>query len=1044
MLKDLRAAISCGDYLASWRDELPGGVSPEEHEWAARLKLEQGDLQAAKHMLERAAALAVDPSKKRVFQMQLVGLEVQSTGNVAQARELASKLMDDDNSDSVVLKAFFLRFELLADMIRLAQPEETRSALRSLIPDLAEVSTYLAATAERWLATTASTTSEALACAERCERYAHRAGFPHLGAEAWIVAAQRARKTLKPTDTILQAIVRAQHGFDATCHLPGLLAVARERTMVRLQAGEAVLEELQELCREAERLRATTLSHSMESDLAILLRDRGRNADARKHEARSTQIAAAAGIGNLFKTDLLVAIESLRGAGNSVAAVRECDRALSEDLPEIVRGLVLQAKARSLSDAKAPDRALETADEAARIFRSLGAEESLSTLADEQALVLSENVKSREAIERSDRLLVETAASDVKAERIHRSLQKAIYRGQLRIHAFNAFRDIAYLDEADERIAEAKEMSDGLPKSVRAAHLASCLQLEANVHASRAQGAEWDGDLEAAARHLANFRDVNDEALSLALAFDRLPAAAGCAMMAGIVGLRAANDAWCALQQAPSQDLAQKQALMDARVQASWAGYDSLARAAELFSTCEDQTMAARARSFQAEICANAAIAPPLGPEEGLTNIAFQHLQEADNLYEMKRAELELLAPSETLAARQGLSQDTERIVALALRILVMQAPDLEAFWEWLQKAKSRSLTDVLAKGRRKAVPITYAEAQAALEAIPGPVALVDWCVTAGQVYLVVVQRGKGPQIDRLGISEDELNERVVAVTSRNYRATLASSPALLDLFQVLIAPLSWMTKPETLLVLCPMAGIGALPLHAIRIDGIPLIVRNPVIIVPNHAVGLEGWSGPSATADAALFGDPTSDLIDGSKVLRTLTARFGTTSINGPDVTISAVQAALATARVIHYHGHASHNRIAPLASALDLAAGPMTAAEVMSGPATPAELVVLGACESGVAQIAPGNEANGLTQAFLLRGAARVISTLWTTPERAANAYVGAFYHQLTVTDVITAHRVAVCSAIEKFGEDRPDLWAPFILSGRLTLEREFSCVN
>ncbi|KUP94621.1 hypothetical protein [Tritonibacter horizontis] len=300
-LEQLKSAVSCGDYLAAWLSELPEGLSPAEYEWLARLKLEQGDFNAARHMLERASLVAADPSEKQLFRMQLIGLEAQSTGDVAQARAHAGALMTSGISDSIVLRVLFLRVELLAGMTWMIPPQAARSELQSLIPDLAVVSPYRAATAERWLAATATTTSEVLACAERSAHFARLAGFPHLGADTWIVAAQKARNALRPISTILQALEHAQKGFEATRHRPGLLAVARERLLVRLLTGEAAPEELAVLCNEAERLGATALSYSIEIDLATHLRDRGRVSEARKHEAKSAELATTSGMGNLFK-----------------------------------------------------------------------------------------------------------------------------------------------------------------------------------------------------------------------------------------------------------------------------------------------------------------------------------------------------------------------------------------------------------------------------------------------------------------------------------------------------------------------------------------------------------------------------------------------------------------------------------------------------------------------------------------------------------------------------------------------------------------------
>jgi len=142
-------------------------------------------------------------------------------------------------------------------------------------------------------------------------------------------------------------------------------------------------------------------------------------------------------------------------------------------------------------------------------------------------------------------------------------------------------------------------------------------------------------------------------------------------------------------------------------------------------------------------------------------------------------------------------------------------------------------------------------------------------------------------------------------------RTTLKSGWTFLRKLEALVAPLERLTNPEELLIFCPTGRLHGAPLHALRLNGTPLIARNPVLYsyglgVTRHAV-LRRAATP-AQEILAVFGDPTSEGLDPRPEARAMAAqlatRFGVAPKLGEAATKAAFLDALKCARNIHSKG--------------------------------------------------------------------------------------------------------------------------------------------
>jgi CHAT domain-containing protein len=283
---------------------------------------------------------------------------------------------------------------------------------------------------------------------------------------------------------------------------------------------------------------------------------------------------------------------------------------------------------------------------------------------------------------------------------------------------------------------------------------------------------------------------------------------------------------------------------------------------------------------------------------------------------------------------------------------------------------------------------------------------------------------------------EDDLGPR----TSLN-----ESTPAHLHQFDALAAPLAEHTRPGDLLCLIPYGELHFLPFHALRVDGEPLVARNPIVYAPSATVlgfcqskrKLDATGRPQM-ATAAVFGDPTDDMPRNRDCARLVADLFGTSPTLGTDVTTAAFESAIRGADVIHFQGHAEFDAAEPLSSYLRMAGGEVITARRIFGLAgLDAHLVSLGACRTGFNKVRRGDELLGLVRAFLYAGTPSVLATLWPVQLESTTFFMERFYTHLRNPKKPSTKIDALRSAMLETRAHRPEWdavyhWAPFLLIG------------
>lgn len=364
---------------------------------------------------------------------------------------------------------------------------------------------------------------------------------------------------------------------------------------------------------------------------------------------------------------------------------------------------------------------------------------------------------------------------------------------------------------------------------------------------------------------------------------------------------------------------------------------------------------------------------------------------------------------------------------------------ELNTLWE--QMMKDPQLSEYLELRMGKALDAVDLEAMVKDDIIAGcPCVFIDWIAVNDRLFLIALRPGKHPDLIPLSLQLSTVRAFVENnLSSENFRLTLRDTPELLRELDTLIAPLAGLSNPEELLILSPTGPLNTVPLHALEIDAIPLLMRNPIVYcssmsILRHCLARRRKGKDMSTA--ALFGDPNGDRTEAARLVAHLEQLFKTESLIKEEVTLTAFMEAIAGRDFVHFQGHAVNKPNDPLDSHLALADGNLTAREVFRIPDLQAQLVTLAACESAANVIAAGDEPLGLIPAFLYAGANSVLATLWKVSDTSAAKTMQIFYDTLMESDKrvnkAQAIRCAMLAVRDTIGFESPYHWAPFVLHG------------
>ncbi len=238
-------------------------------------------------------------------------------------------------------------------------------------------------------------------------------------------------------------------------------------------------------------------------------------------------------------------------------------------------------------------------------------------------------------------------------------------------------------------------------------------------------------------------------------------------------------------------------------------------------------------------------------------------------------------------------------------------------------------------------------------------------------------------------------------------------------------------------LTIVPHGLLHQVPFHALFDGEAYLIDRSEIVYAPSAAVDAlctQRERRPPRRGVAAGLADALIPAVDAeARAVAGQLRRSGveTDLLLGEAATRQQIRAAADGRDVIHLACHGLFRADNPMFSALKLADGWLTAADVMQFQLRDA-LVVLSACESGRNRVLQGDEVIGFPRALLGTGTSSVLVSLWLVQDESTAALMGHWYEQMGAGFGRGAALRHAQQALREM-HPHPYYWAPFVLIGQ-----------
>jgi CHAT domain-containing protein/tetratricopeptide (TPR) repeat protein len=242
------------------------------------------------------------------------------------------------------------------------------------------------------------------------------------------------------------------------------------------------------------------------------------------------------------------------------------------------------------------------------------------------------------------------------------------------------------------------------------------------------------------------------------------------------------------------------------------------------------------------------------------------------------------------------------------------------------------------------------------------------------------------------------------------------------SLFSPFVAPIAEHCAPGDLVWIVPHGFLHRVPLHAVAVDGRPLIARNPVIYTPSASVLPLCHARAAARArttweTAAVLGDAQGDLPYARDEAHEVARLFGVRAHLGRAASGATLRNLLASdPDVVHLACHGRFDQADVGRSGVRLSSDPaspsaldLLSVEELLGLRINTGLVSLSACESGVSDLGAGEELIGLTRAVLHAGSPSVLVSLWPVNDMSTSFLMRDFYKRLRESPATEAGRLA-----------------------------------
>ncbi len=417
---------------------------------------------------------------------------------------------------------------------------------------------------------------------------------------------------------------------------------------------------------------------------------------------------------------------------------------------------------------------------------------------------------------------------------------------------------------------------------------------------------------------------------------------------------------------------------------------------------------------------------------------AFDYAERAKS-----RALVDLLAERKVTASLSASARES------GVRTLQLFEPDIlmrdASGLAWMfDAAKTRSAagalssTDAGASHLASLVSVQAVTRAEVLARMAADETLVSYYGGGAELYALVLGSSSvtAARIDRSG-----LDDEIVAFRRELQARSPKARPLAERLYRRLIAPIQSVVEDRAL-VIAPHGMLHYLPFGALHDGQRYLVERTHLRVVPS-ASALTVIPADRSRAKGTLLalgnpdlGDPAQDLPKAEKEATEIARHFqGATVLTGKEASKEAVRQLAPRFSILHFAVHGRFRPEAPLESALSLAGRSRSESELtvsdIYGLRLDADLVTLSACETGLGQIAGGDDIIGLTRGFMYAGARSIVASLWEVDDASTAYLMARFYRNLATTGKAAALRLAQLETLERY--PHPFHWAAFQLIGQ-----------
>lgn len=444
-----------------------------------------------------------------------------------------------------------------------------------------------------------------------------------------------------------------------------------------------------------------------------------------------------------------------------------------------------------------------------------------------------------------------------------------------------------------------------------------------------------------------------------------------------------------------------------------------------------------------------------------------------------------------TEAARIGFVGDKQAVYADLVKLLIQQGRHAEAF-EYVERGKARALVDMLAQRKdfgsttstsllseleeleRQSLILASANNNGSttrkatirnikdqlMGASPELASLVsvnaiktkdiqgdlsknevalEYYGAGDDLYAFVLTRVsiKAVKLDGKGLDEEvaSLRQELQNYKSNGYKAATKA------MYKRIIKPVAHLLKGKKLTII-PHGPLHYLPFAALNDGNSYMIDKYDMRFLPSASVMTFLNKKTNPTQDLLAFGnpdlnDPSFDLPGAEAETKVINSGWkGAKILLRKHASEANFKKFAPSFRYLHLASHGEFNQNEPLQSRMLLAPGDgedgnLTVDELYSLRLN-ADMVTLSACETGLGDVANGDDVIGLTRGFLYAGAKSIVASLWPVSDEATAYLMKRFYKNLKSMKRDTALRKALVATKSQY--PHPIFWSAFQMTGAI----------